>query len=55
VSDRTTYARAAAGYDGGHESALVDAITRAIFEASFCTNANVMRRVFHGTDVEGNA
>jgi len=39
---RTTYARAAAGYDDEFEEHLVDVITTAIAEASMVTDAQVM-------------
>jgi hypothetical protein len=42
MSDRTTYARAIAGYDEAHERELVEAITAAIAEASKITDANVI-------------
>ena len=43
MSDRrTTYARAAAGYDADFERKLIEAITTAIGEASIITDANVM-------------
>jgi hypothetical protein len=39
---RTTYARAAAGYDADHERALMAAILRAIADASKVTDADAM-------------
>jgi hypothetical protein len=39
---RTSYARAVAGFDDDYERALVEAITRAIAEASMVTDANIM-------------
>src|SRR5262245_60874275 len=41
TTGRTSYARALAGYDDEHERALVEAITRSIFEASICSDARV--------------
>jgi hypothetical protein len=42
VSNRTTYGRAAEGYDDEHERALVAAIMQAIAEASRVTDVDVM-------------
>ena len=41
MSDRSTYAKAVAGYDSAHERALLEAITKAIFDTSLCSDANV--------------
>jgi hypothetical protein len=39
---RTTYARAALEYDREHEQALLEAITKAIFEASMVSDCNAV-------------
>jgi len=39
---KTTYERAVAGYDDEFERRLLEAITRAIFETSLCSDAKVM-------------
>jgi hypothetical protein len=41
-SARTSYARAAAGYDDEHEAALVEAIMAAIAQASVVADANAL-------------
>jgi hypothetical protein len=42
MSDRTTYARAAAGYDPDHEAALFAAITAAIVDISMVTDCDAV-------------
>ena len=39
---QTTYDRAPSAYDKGHERALMEAITRAIFESSTVSDANAI-------------
>jgi hypothetical protein len=42
ASDRTTFERARRGYDEERERALVEAVTKAIFDTYYCTDARVV-------------